>query len=385
MPCTQDFFSLADGMPLWAIRQMHYGKEIIRYTIYCSFDHFEDMVALYKVILAHKVSYSKSDFCYFTLYSTSNTDLQLSFKKLPKDMFPTPTESTILEFRVQELAQVVAMLPKPCSPISDIRWQTEDYDGNKILLQVRSTDCLWRKCSKMHRSVLRMSPAITRIANSPDQHCAFERNWNCGLQPASRHQQTTLAHKHCDRFKEECFYGDWSRSVNDTSENSWYAQQSDSSLSSHLFTNVSITSALSTPQSKSSFVSCNKDESARDSFGSRINIVDLEDAEETDVDTGLKTFHSDLSIVSAYAVPDVQDKSFRTTSSSAGHPIRLPDSTMRMSFFRSKPCVLPTGPLCQLLKRLSPTDIQPHLLPLHKHLSLKYETTLSSKEEEFYI
>ncbi|KAK1167749.1 protein FAM124A-like [Acipenser oxyrinchus oxyrinchus] len=136
MPCNQDFFTLSGSTPLWAIRLVHYGKEIVRFTIYCSHENFVDMVKMYQLILKKEVSQKKGDFCFFIVYSNMDMEIQLSLKRLPKDQYPTPTESAIIEFRVKEIGQLVPLLPNPCTPISDVRWQTEDYDGNKILLQV---------------------------------------------------------------------------------------------------------------------------------------------------------------------------------------------------------------------------------------------------------
>ncbi|XP_039348888.1 protein FAM124A isoform X7 [Mauremys reevesii] len=136
MPCSQDFFTLAHGTPLWAIRPVHYGREIIRFAIYCRNENFIDIMKLYQLILKRPVCQKKTDFCVFPVYSNMDIDIQFSLKRLPKGQIPTPTESAVLEFRV-DVGQLIPLLPNPCSPISEGRWQTEDHDGNKILLQNR--------------------------------------------------------------------------------------------------------------------------------------------------------------------------------------------------------------------------------------------------------
>ncbi|KFV00297.1 Protein FAM124A, partial [Pterocles gutturalis] len=138
MPCSQDFYTLAPETPLWAIRPVHYGKEIIRFTIYCRSENFVDILKLYELILKRPVCQKKADFCVFPIYSNMEIDIQFSLKKLPKGQVPMPTESAVLEFRVKDVGQLVPLLPNPCSPISEDRWQTEDHDGNRILLQVSS-------------------------------------------------------------------------------------------------------------------------------------------------------------------------------------------------------------------------------------------------------
>lgn len=137
-PCSQDFFTLSPGTPLWAVRQVHYGKEIVRFTLYCRYENYVDMVRLYKLLLQRRVSQKKEDFCFFVVYSNPDMEIQISFKRLPRAQNPLVLESAVMEVRVRDVGVLVPLLPHPCSPISDIRWQTEDYDGNKILLQVRT-------------------------------------------------------------------------------------------------------------------------------------------------------------------------------------------------------------------------------------------------------
>ncbi|KAM9663639.1 protein FAM124B [Trichechus inunguis] len=134
---NEEFYSLDNQMPVWGVRQVHCGTEILRVTLYCSFDNYEDAIRLYEMILQKEATLQKSNFCFFVLYSTANFALQLSLKQLPLGMSVDPKESSVLQFKVQEIGQLVPLLPNPCVPISSTRWQTQDYDGNKILLQVQ--------------------------------------------------------------------------------------------------------------------------------------------------------------------------------------------------------------------------------------------------------
>ncbi|XP_007954136.1 protein FAM124B [Orycteropus afer afer] len=134
---NQEFYSLDNQMPIWGVRQVHCGTEILRVTLYCSFDNYEDAIRLYEMILQKEATLQKSSFCFFVLHSTASFALQLSLKQLPLGMSVDPKESSVLQFKVQEIGQLVPLLPNPCIPISSTRWQTQDYDGNKILLQVQ--------------------------------------------------------------------------------------------------------------------------------------------------------------------------------------------------------------------------------------------------------
>ncbi|XP_055976820.1 protein FAM124B [Sorex fumeus] len=134
---SQDFYSLDPQLPVWGVRQVRGGAEILRVTLYCSFDNYEDAVRLYEMILQRDATAHKSDFCLFVLHATERWVLQLALKQLPLGVAVDPKESSVLQFRVQEIGQLVPLLPHPCVPISRTRWQTQDYDGNKILLQVQ--------------------------------------------------------------------------------------------------------------------------------------------------------------------------------------------------------------------------------------------------------
>ncbi|KAM7107508.1 protein FAM124B [Ciconia maguari] len=138
-PAHQDFYSLDDQMPVWGIRRVHCGPEILRVTLYCSFDNYEDAVRLYEMILQKEATMQKSNFCVFVLYTTQNIAMQLCLKQLPIGVAAEPKESSALQFKVQEIGQLVPLLPNPCIPISSTRWQTQDYEGNTILLQVQDS------------------------------------------------------------------------------------------------------------------------------------------------------------------------------------------------------------------------------------------------------
>ncbi|XP_053453564.1 protein FAM124B [Nycticebus coucang] len=139
-PCLladQELYSLDSQTPVWGVRQAHRGAEVLRVTLYCGFDNYEDAVRLYEMILQREATLQRSDFCFFVLYATENLVVQLALKQLPLGMSVDPKESSVLQFKVQEIGQLVPLLPNPCVPISSTRWQTQDYDGNKILLQVQ--------------------------------------------------------------------------------------------------------------------------------------------------------------------------------------------------------------------------------------------------------
>jgi len=75
-------------------------------------------------------------FLFCCLHIEPGLCLQLALKQLSPGVRVEPCSSAVLQFSVEEIGQLVPLLPNPCSPISTTRWQTEDLDGNKLLFQV---------------------------------------------------------------------------------------------------------------------------------------------------------------------------------------------------------------------------------------------------------
>ncbi|XP_025929457.1 protein FAM124A [Apteryx rowi] len=305
MPCSQDFYTLAPGTPLWAIRPVHYGKEIIRFTIYCRSENFVDILKLYELILKRPVCQKKADFCVFPIYSNMDIDIQFSLKKLPKGQIPAPTESAVLEFRVKDVGQLVPLLPNSCSPISEGRWQTEDHDGNRILLQ--QAHSWYRKSAKQNKllypSVSTGSRFTPLPAYLPQSHQSVpEQPKEMGQNKV--HHANGLGHylgfsqqdlRHSDQ-------GDFTRRSSSASSISWSFQRSKSlfCLPTMSSSSASETFHFSEPFH---FLSTGSPATRLKTWrcSPRPNIDDLEGAQETDVDTGRKLSFSDLSVVSAYS------------------------------------------------------------------------------------
>ncbi|NXJ05129.1 F124B protein, partial [Odontophorus gujanensis] len=87
-------------MPVWGLRRAHCGPEILRVTLYCSFDNYDDAIGLYEMILRKEATVHKSNFCVFMLYATETIAVQLCLKQLPIGVAAEPKESSLLQFRV---------------------------------------------------------------------------------------------------------------------------------------------------------------------------------------------------------------------------------------------------------------------------------------------
>ncbi|XP_029386766.1 protein FAM124A isoform X1 [Echeneis naucrates] len=303
-PCSQDFFTLSPGTPVWAVRQVHYGKEIVRFTVYCRHENYVDMVRLYKLLLQRRVAQKKEDFCFFVVYSNPDMEIQLSFKRLPRGQTPSALESAVMEVRVRDVGALVPLLPHPCSPISEVRWQTEDYDGNKLLLQVQSVHF------KHRQDLCHVSAPVIESASAPStftRSASSYRNRRYHHRVASHPRVHPTSHVSlplaCEEPDEQEQWPD--RHHPDSWRAQWKGHRSGSLFSLPNPGSGSSRSTCSSPGPSPSphyrSHSLNRSPSLIPPF--RLNVDALIGAEETDVDTGNKVkpvSSVDLSVVSAY-------------------------------------------------------------------------------------
>nr|XP_057938646.1 protein FAM124A isoform X2 [Doryrhamphus excisus] len=295
-PSTQDFFTLAPGTPLWAVRQVHHGKEIVRFTLYCCHDNYTDTVRLYKLLLQRRLAQKKQDFCFLVVYSNPDVEIQLSFKRLPRGQRPAALDSTVMEVRVRDVGALVPLLPNPCSPISDLRWQTEDYDGNKILLQVQGVHFNVRHDpthlvadSSLAQQALTCSSASSRSRR--------HHHYRSASRPRLHQQMSVCSLPLCceednGEGEGEWFWRDWCQPSRGR------GQRSNSLFS--LPNLGSTSSTCSSPGPSPASPRQQRRSSLIPPF--RLNVDALFGAEETDVDTGnrVQAGGVDLTVVSAY-------------------------------------------------------------------------------------
>lgn len=133
---SQDYYYTSEDLPLWAVRQVHCGKEYIRTVVFTSEENWDDMVQFYKIILGGDPELLRNDFCLFTVHSHLHYDIQFALKKLKGNTKPRALEGVKLQFHVTEVGHIVPLFPNVCRPLSDTRWETTDHDGNTIILEV---------------------------------------------------------------------------------------------------------------------------------------------------------------------------------------------------------------------------------------------------------
>lgn len=163
---SQDFYYTSEDLPLWAVRQVHYGKEHIRFVVFTSEENWTDMVRFYKLIIGAEPELQRNDFCLFTVHTHIHYDVQFALKKLGGETKPHPPSCVKLQFRVTEVGHIVPLFPNICKPLSDTRWETRDHDGNTIILEV--TGCL--------TPVLDKSVDINRQSSDKSNHSRKSTN-----------------------------------------------------------------------------------------------------------------------------------------------------------------------------------------------------------------
>lgn len=65
---SRDFYGLGAGMPVWGVRPVHCGGEILRLTLYSAHRRYQDAVHFYQTVLQRRAQEQKAGFCWFTLH-----------------------------------------------------------------------------------------------------------------------------------------------------------------------------------------------------------------------------------------------------------------------------------------------------------------------------
>ncbi|ESP05006.1 hypothetical protein LOTGIDRAFT_66458, partial [Lottia gigantea] len=131
---SQEFYSTSADLPLWAVRQVHYGKEHLRVMLFVSDVNWYDMLGFYKIIIGLEPEVQRHDFCLYTLSTHGNYDVQFALKRLTGGIPPKPLNKIRIVFKVGDVGQIVPLFPNSSQAISETEWSTTDHDGNRIAL-----------------------------------------------------------------------------------------------------------------------------------------------------------------------------------------------------------------------------------------------------------
>ena len=162
---SADYFYTSEDLPLWAVRQVHYGKEHLRVVLFVSDGNWLDMVQFYKLVIGCEPDIQKEDFCLFTVHTHVNYDVQFALKKLKGETRPRVLDCVRLQFRVSQVGNMVPLFPNICKPISDRMWATTDHDGNNIIIDVMDTVRI-KPSTSSNSSVSSRSSRVSRVSRT---------------------------------------------------------------------------------------------------------------------------------------------------------------------------------------------------------------------------
>lgn len=171
-----DYFYTSEELPLWAIRMVHCGKELLRIVLFTSEESWEDMLQFYRLIIGFEPDISRDDFCLFTVHSRGHYDVQFALKKLKSDTCPRNLDSVKIQFRVHDVGSLVPLFPNVCKPISDNLWETRDHDGNIITIDVIGKPRPKSSTPSNSKSVTSNSRASSRSSRSSRASRASEQS-----------------------------------------------------------------------------------------------------------------------------------------------------------------------------------------------------------------
>ena len=173
------YYTAGPKDPLCALRQIHCGKQLVRFVRLTTAESWQDQVNLYSLLLGQHPEATKSDFCLFTVSTSADYDVQFALKMVPRTLKPLETPCATLGFRIGLVGDLVPLLPHMCVPISDTRWTTTDLDGNVLYLDTTkpsrdsdsgiSTSFAWSDfpASRMKQSKKRLDSRQKQMNSSP--------------------------------------------------------------------------------------------------------------------------------------------------------------------------------------------------------------------------
>lgn len=129
----QDFYQTFPGLPLWSVCPVHYGNEHLRFHIFTR--NFMQMRSFYEILTGKKAISGSPGFCFFTIYSQSGFDVQLSLKQL-QQICPKPSEFVRLKFKIKDIDTVLPYLgEQPRVQKENGWWIVTDPDGNELIIE----------------------------------------------------------------------------------------------------------------------------------------------------------------------------------------------------------------------------------------------------------
>ncbi|XP_062592480.1 protein FAM124A-like [Saccostrea cucullata] len=200
----QEFYGIADDMPLWSVCPVHYGNEHLRVLIYVK--NFEKMVEFYRVITDCEMESNKPGFCIFQTYSNPGVDIQIALK-YSKFIQPYPISTTFLAFKVTNVDSIKTFTGCTMVKISDSSFIATDPDGNAVHLhQVQNQEVSQaRKSSVINNNKLQEDIKSCRSSDSHDSgRCSDSEIWNSEPEPNKSDSFATHSQRKCVPHSTSC-------------------------------------------------------------------------------------------------------------------------------------------------------------------------------------
>lgn len=128
----QEFYSFSNDLPLWSVNTVHYGNEHVR--IHINARNFSAMEEFYETLTDHKAMHCGSNFCFFTIYSENELDVQIGLKFCPA-VAPSPSKTCRIKFRVQGHSPLFKYLESLVASREETDYVLEDPDGNEVIVE----------------------------------------------------------------------------------------------------------------------------------------------------------------------------------------------------------------------------------------------------------
>ena len=183
----QDFYQTLPELPLWSICPVHYGNEHLRFHIFVK--NFTEMRSFYEVLTGKKATSGSPGFCFFTLYSQSGFDVQLSLKHLPR-ILPEPSNSVRLKLKIKDISAIMHLLSEPPVKKEHALWIARDPDGNELVLEETEPNSHGRKKGRL--------PSNASLDTSDYETASIETDSLAGSMNQS--PQGTLNSRYSERF-----------------------------------------------------------------------------------------------------------------------------------------------------------------------------------------
>ena len=153
----QEFYSCSEDMPLMSVSSVHYGKEHVRFHI--NVENFYAMKKFYEGLTDRKAKDCGPDFCFLTIYSREEFDVQIGLKR-NLAVLPMRSSSFGLKFEIQSVSPMFKYLATSFDSTSNACYVLKDPDGNDVIKE---------------RSYSRSVHTHQELANEGDENNNFER------------------------------------------------------------------------------------------------------------------------------------------------------------------------------------------------------------------